>query len=104
MGNSEAKTDDDIRSNILDQIDAERLRQQELWGNDFDDLNTANDWIAYICRYAAEGGYSGREKKYTVSRFRSFLVRCAAICCAAIETIDRNGGKLIHRHYDKKEG
>jgi len=36
----------------------------------------------------------------TVSRFRSFLIRCAAICCAAIETIDRNSGKLVHRHYD----
>ena len=94
--------DQTIRCNVLGEIDHERERQQELWGNTFDDLNTVNDWIAYICRYAAEGGYQGREKKYTAIRFRSFLVRAAAICVAAVETIDRNGGKLNPRHYDKK--
>ena len=94
--------DQEIRCKVLAEVDYERQRQQELWGNDFDDLNTTNDWVAYICRYAAEGGYAGRKGEYTVARFRSFLVRAAALCCAAIETIDRNGGKLIHRHYDKK--
>lgn len=92
--------DKEIRSRVLHEVDAERERQQKIWGNDFDDLNTANDWVAYICRYIGEGAYNGREKKFTVARFRDFLVRAAAICCAAVETIDRNGGKLIHRHYD----
>ena len=98
------EVDDRIRDLVLTDILKERERQQELWGNDFDDLNTANDWVAYICRYVSEGAYNGREKNYTVERFREHLIKAMAICCAAIETIDRNDGKLIHRHYDKKEG
>lgn len=92
----------EIREQIIDAIMVERLRQQELWGNDFDDLNTPNDWVAYIVNYVATGAYDGRDKKYSPVKFREHLVKAATICVAAIETIDRNRD-CAPRHYDSKE-
>lgn len=87
-------------SKIVDNVENEVIRQLKLWGTDFDDKNTANDWVAYITRYVAEGAYDGRGGNYTPERFRKHLIKAAAICVSAIETIDRNG-ELTARHYDK---
>lgn len=92
---------DELLEKICDEIVDERQRQHNLWGNDFDDKNTANDWVAYICRYVSEGAYDGRKAQYTSERFRKHLVKAATICVAAIEAIDRNGD-CAKRHYDKK--
>lgn len=81
-------------------IEKERQRQVKLWGDDFDDKNTANDWVAYIGNYVNLGAYSGREAKYTPARFRENLVKAATLCIAAIEAIDRNGD-CASRHYEK---
>ncbi|KKN77452.1 hypothetical protein LCGC14_0360110 [marine sediment metagenome] len=90
------------REQILNGISVERNRQDGLWGNDFDDKNTPNDWVAYVNNYLAQGAYDGRSEEYTVEKFRIALVKAATICVAAIEAIDRNG-KCADRHYDKKE-
>lgn len=90
------------RINLFLGISAERDRQDGLWGNDFDDKNTPNDWVAYICNYVTTGAYDGRKKEYTPEKFREHLIKAATICVAAIETINRNG-KCADRHYDEKE-
>lgn len=84
---------------LITEIAEERARQVKLWGNDFDDKNTANDWVAYILNYVAVGAYCGRQDKYSPERFREHLLKAATLCVAAVEAIDRNGG-CAPRHYE----
>ena len=88
---------------ILAGIKTERERQVKLWGDDFDDKNTANDWAAYVSKYVNEGAYSGRQDKYTPERFREHLLKAATLCVAAVEAIDRNGD-CAPRHYEGLPG
>ena len=88
--------------NIVNEVKTERLRQGDMWGKAFDEQNTPNDWVAFITRYVSEGAYDGWECSYTPERFRRCLVKAAALCCAAIETMDRQNGHLAPRHYDAK--
>lgn len=87
------------KQNVTELLIAERARQQKLWGNEFDDKNTANDWAAYISNYVNAGAYLGRQDKYSPERFREHLVKAATLCIAAIEAIDRNGN-CAPRHYE----
>lgn len=80
-------------------IEAEVTRQLKLWGTEFDDKNTANDWCAYICNYVASGAYNGRQEKYTPERFQKHLKKAAALCVSAIVTIARNND-CAPRHYE----
>ena len=89
-----------FREEILMEISEERERQDALWGTEFDDKNTPNDWLAYIVRYVAEGGYYGRLEQYDPQQFRDFLIKAAALCVAAVEAYERNGG-FPPRHYEK---
>lgn len=89
----------DYKITTVDEIFSERFRQVQLWGNKFDDKNTANDWCAYICNYVASGAYDGRQEKYDPMRFREHLKKAACLCIAAIESIDRNGD-CAPRHYE----
>lgn len=84
---------------IVAEIEKERVRQRDLWGNDFDDKNTANDWAAYISNWVNVGAYSRRLEQFTSERFREHLIKAAALCIAAIEAIDRNG-QCAPRHYE----
>ncbi len=87
------------RTDILNEIDLERERQDSMWGDTFDKKNTPNDWVAYITHYVADGAYDGRLNKYNVELFRTNLLKAATICVAAIETIDKYG-ECAPRHYD----
>lgn len=64
-------------------------------GTEFDDKNTANDWVSYLTRYAAKAA----EFELTKDQFQAAMVKVAAIAVAAIESSDRNDG-LPPRHYD----
>ena len=86
---------------ITEELMAERSRQDQLWGTEFDDKNTANDWCAYITNYVASGAYAGHNSDYSPERFRINLKKAACLCIAAIEAIDRNG-QCAPRHYEKK--
>lgn len=77
---------------IIDAILDERKRQDDLWGKEFDDINTPNDWVAYITRYVSDGAYNGKDNKFDINHFRKRLVQSAALCVAAIESIDRKVG------------
>ena len=84
---------------VIHEIMEERRRQIMLWGNNFDDKNTANDWASYILNYVAKAVYSGRQESYTPEKFRLNMKKAAALCIAAIETVDRNGD-CAPRHYE----
>ena len=86
---------DDIEGQVTNEV----RRQIELWGTDFDDKNTANDWCAFICDYVAAGACQGREDKYTPARFETHLIKAAALCVSAIAAIRRNGD-CAPRHYE----
>ena len=84
---------------IVEDIEGETFNQLKLWGTDFDDKNTANDWVAYITNYLASGAYSGRKELYTPEKFKGALVKAAALCVSAIASINRNGD-CAPRHYE----
>lgn len=87
-------------STVYDEIKAERDRQDTLWGHDFDNKNTINDWVAYIAAYASRAAFTDSEVlNEKTAQQRELLVKTAALAVAAIETIDRLG-KLASRHYD----
>jgi len=86
-------------SEVLRGLELEVRRQEELWGTEFDDKNTANDWVAYICNYVAGGAHAGREEQYTPQRFTKHLLKAAALCISAILAIKRNGD-CAPRHYE----
>jgi hypothetical protein len=83
------------REEFLESIVKEREYQEEKWGNEFDNFNTPNDWIVYICRYAGMASTGERS-------FHEAMTKVAALACAAVETYERNNG-LEPRHYDKTE-
>ena len=90
---------------ILDEISAERAKQDKLWGNEFDDKNTPNDWVTYVVAYLGESvktpeGHCG-DAGLDVPRFRKKILQAATLCVAAIEACDRMG-RLAPRHYDKR--
>lgn len=64
-------------------------------GTEFDDKNTANDWVSYIIRYAA----SAADFELDQDEFEVAMTKVAALAVAAIETSRRNGGPAP-RHYD----
>ena len=79
---------------IYDEIQSERERQTRKYGDEFDRLNTRNDWVTYITFYASRCAMYGR----TLVDFRASLIKVAGMCVAAIERIDAD--EVAPRHYD----
>ena len=71
----------------------ERLRQDRLWGDEFDHKNTANDWHAYVAHYMSLAMRSSAQD-YAIN-----MVKACGICQAAVLMIDRYG-KCAPRHYE----
>jgi hypothetical protein len=78
--------------NVYDEIKAERKYQDDKWGTEVDDtLNTPWMWVSYITAYATKwmkGTFAPLEKP-VVDDFRNKMIKTAAICVAAVESIDR---------------
>lgn len=72
----------------------ERLRQDNLWGDEFDQKNTYNDWHVYVARYISHAMRSNAQD------YQMNMVKAAAICQAAVLMIDRYG-KCAPRHYER---
>lgn len=88
------------RQEIFQEVEIERRRQDGLWGPDFDDQNTINDWATYINNYLAEATKMDRATKILdVQRIEDNLLKVVALGVAALETIRRNG-RPAARHYD----
>lgn len=87
------------KPSIIVEIANERARQDALWGNDFDDKNTANDWGQFIVNYLGKATYDGRKKEYSPEKFRKNMLIVATLAVAAVEAVDRNGD-CAPRHYE----
>lgn len=95
-----------IPPNVIQDIQKERSYQitraaagPEDWTFDFDDVNTMNDWVAYINRYTGAATVYNSDPKIRSDVFRKNMVKVATLAVAAIEAIDRGVGPG-KRHYD----
>lgn len=89
-----------IRTAIFDEIDTERTRQDEGWGQEFDDKNNPNDWVTFVTRYLSRAADDTVTQPKMVEKFyRLNMLKAAAIVVAAIEAFDRNQG-TVARHYE----
>ncbi len=84
---------------IAKEVGAERLRQEMLWGHEFDAKNTPNDWAAFICHYVGLATYSGCKDEYTPESFRANMLKVSALAQGAVAVIDAQG-KCADRHYE----
>jgi len=92
-------TEEQINDAVIGIVN-EVKRQLELWGTDFDDKNTANDWAAYIIAYIGKATYTGRDEVYSPEKFITNMKKAASLCLSAIFAVKRNGD-CAPRHYEK---
>lgn len=80
---------------VLAEVELERRYQNGKWGQGFDNLNTINDWSAYISQWL------GKATSHTQSPVggRDNLIQVAALAVAAVEAFDRSES-WAERHYD----
>ncbi len=72
------------RATIYEQIDAERLRQNQQWGGNYhDDQHKRRTWRRILREHVE------RTVRATGDNWRHRLVVIAAVCVAAIEAHDR---------------
>jgi len=76
-----------------DTIIQERTRQDNLWGDEFDRKNTANDWHAYV------GHYMSLAMRSSAQDYCINMVKACGIAQAAVLMIDRYGN-CAPRHYE----
>lgn len=87
------QTDADVRRlEIFEAIADERDHQDDKWGEDFDALNTPNDWVAYITAYAGKGV----TLPFNEPLFRASMLKVAALAVAILER-----DNYAPRHYDQ---
>ena len=79
------------RADIFKMIDLERERQNGVWGEKFDNKNTPNDWVAYLCAHAGKAVTLPWDR----AAFRKAVLKVAAIAVAILERED-----YAPRHYD----
>lgn len=81
------------REEILQEVIQERQYQNGKWGADFDQLNTPNDWVAYLVAYVGKSV----TLPWNRAEFRKRVIQVAALCFAILERED-----YAPRHYDSK--
>ncbi len=75
----------------------ERVYSMGQWDSeDFDDKNTLNDWVTYICMYATESAKMGRRDD--PAEIYAKLIKVANLALSAAERV-RND-RVSPRHYD----
>ena len=72
------------RAELLDRISAERSRQSDLPGSEWDAKNTPGDWVAIVTHYVSS---EVRRNGIVPSQaeFEDNLVKAAAVILAALE-------------------
>lgn len=75
----------------IEDVENERAHQEDRWGVVNDDRNTLDDWLAYICKYAALANTAD-----DAATVRRRLIQIAALAVAAAESFDRNCGFPRH--------
>lgn len=72
------------REELLKKIEAERERQYQLPGSEFDINHNPNDWIAIVTRYLSEGAKFGGITPLR-EEFEDALIKAGAVLLAALE-------------------
>jgi hypothetical protein len=75
------------RAEILNRIDAERHRQLELPGSEFDVRNNPNVWSSIVGHYVFGEVRRGLNNPSRVA-FEDNMIKAAAIIVAALENVD----------------
>lgn len=78
-------------SRAVNDIFVERMRQKTLKfegtpADEFDTINTRNDWVAYVNAYAGRASICHRNSP---KDFRAMMVKVGALAAAAIEAHDK---------------
>ncbi len=82
-------------------VTEERIYSLGQWDeSDFDDFNTLNDWVVYICMYATESAKMGRKDDPT--EIYAKLIKVANLALSAARRVRE--GTVAPRHYDAPEG
>lgn len=71
------------------------------WSDSFDDANTLNDWVTYICTYATDAARMGTTAAHRMRAYDK-LIKAANLALLAATRVrgDTEFGKLAPRHYD----
>lgn len=91
-----------VHAKIYNEILNELEYANDKWGTEFDDKNTMNDWVTYICMYATDAA----KMNTCPADARSKLLKTAGLALSALATLERNGS-FDKRHYEdevKKDG
>lgn len=85
----------DIVTDIIKELEY----QKTIWGKEFDDKNTVNDWVTYIVHYASKAAMDSK----TVDKQREAMVKTATLAISAVQAFDRNN-EFADRHYENIVG
>jgi len=78
------------RQGIYEQIEAERVRQDERWGGpEYDDMHSLHAWSQIIHKHAEDAAGMFVSYETPEARARREFVEVAAVAVAAIESLDR---------------
>lgn len=73
---------------VLNEALQERLRQDRLWGGPHhDDRHDAEDWLEILAQHFRKVEWENQGANR--AGYRKELVQCAALCLAALESLDR---------------
>lgn len=76
------------REDILERVLAERVRQFDLPGTEYDVANTPNDWAAIAASYLLRS-VSRKNTKPTAEDYEQDLTMAAAVILAGLEHLDQ---------------
>lgn len=90
-----APNHEELVASVMSDISDELIYANDKRGTEFDDNNTLNDWVTYICMYASDAA----KKTANPTEQRSKLYKAAGLCISALATLKRND-KFAERHYE----
>jgi hypothetical protein len=73
------------REDIFELIYDERVRQTKIGNDQWDDINSRNDFIAYMTAYLGHAAQKVYRKEREGCEYRDNLIKVAALVVAALE-------------------
>lgn len=77
------------REQLVSEILAERERQYNLPGSEYDQRHSMNDWIAIASQYLTRNAHR-KHTKSDVADQKDSLLKAAAVILAALEHLDKS--------------
>lgn len=87
----DAFVENTVISNILKELEYAKSK----WDIEFDNANTLNDWVTYICMYATDAA----KMTSSPSEAKKKLYKAAGLAISALSTLERNE-TFAKRHYE----